>query len=120
MHDCNQGPRFDEIKESHDQLQKIVVKVKHGLDEHIDAQLEQDKMREVHREAQKLHGLEVDEKLEAIKKQLEGLIELNQEVSNIKVAWKVGKTAGANIVKFVLGMTVILGAIYGIREWFKR
>lgn len=55
-----------------------------------------------------------------IKEQIEGLVKLNQEVKNIKAAWNIGGVIGYTAVKVVLGITVILGALYSLREWLRK
>jgi len=112
-HNCNQGRQFDEIK-------KQVSGVKRDLDEHRKIQQEQDEQRELHRKAQQEHDKLIDDKLNQISQQMSNLIELNTDVSNIKIAWKVGKSVGYNITKFIIAMTVILGAIWALRDFFTR
>lgn len=113
MHDCNQGDKFDEI------TNKIIV-VKKDLDEHRKIQQEQDKLRERHRIDQQAHDRELDKKLTNLSSQMTELLELNKDVSNIKIAWKVGKTVGYTLTKFIIAMTVILGAIFALKEWLKK
>jgi hypothetical protein len=112
-HICNQDKKFEEISGQ-------VAILKQDLDDHRKIQQEQDIAREEHRLAQKINDRAVDKKLDALGKQMESLIALNTEVSNIKIAWKVGTSAGATIVKIVLAITVLLGALYAVKGWFKK
>jgi DNA repair exonuclease SbcCD ATPase subunit len=112
-HVCNQGKKFDAINES-------VGEVKRDLDEHRKIQQEQDREREKHRITQQAHDKAIDTKLNEISAQITSLIELNTDVNNIKIAWKVGKSVGYNITKFIIAVTVILGAIWALRDFFTR
>ncbi|MHC1728056.1 MAG: hypothetical protein AB9866_18980 [Syntrophobacteraceae bacterium] len=107
---CTQKEQINTIVEQVADLQK-------NLDQHRKAQQEQDESSNLIRQE---HDMAVNHKLDYLSSQMKDLIELNTDVSNIKVAWKVGKMAGASIVKFILAMTVIFGAIYAIKEWIKK
>lgn len=108
-HTCNQGQKFDEMQQNHTETQMMVVNLESSV-QNVKNDLEK------HRK----HEKEMSDKLDKIANQMTSLIELNTDVSNIKIAWRVGKSFGASVVKFTLAATVILGAIYAIKEWIKK
>lgn len=73
-----------------------------------------------HIEDQKEHEKSLDDKLDGIIVQMKELLELNSEVGNIKIAWKVGKNIGLGLMAFIMFMSIVSGAIYALKEWIKR
>ena len=43
-----------------------------------------------------------------------------REINKIRDAWIVGSILGGWMVKFVIGVGIILSAIYAFREWIKK
>jgi len=42
------------------------------------------------------------------------------EINNVRNAWNIGSVFGGWIVKSVIGISVILTAIYALKEWIKK
>jgi hypothetical protein len=119
-HFCDKGEELEVIK------QQIII-VKKDLDDHIEAQQSIDSKRQENRDRQRISDETMEKNLVTISrqmgeygKQLQVLLDLNTEVSDLKTAWKVGKRMGLGLAVIIATMSVIFGGIYTIKEWIKK
>ena len=73
-----------------------------------------------HRQAQRLMAEETSLKLDNLSVQMTDLIILNNEVKDIKTAWKVGKNIGLGLAAFITVLSIISGGLWAFKEWIKK
>ena len=71
-------------------------------------------------DCQKNNILPMMKQLQRVEKKLDAVMPTIKEINNVRNAWKIAGLFGGLVVKFVIGMSIILGAIYAIKEWVKK
>lgn len=51
---------------------------------------------------------------------LDAVMPTIEEINDIRSAWRIGGTVGSVLVKTILGIGVVITAIYAIKEWVKK
>ena len=58
--------------------------------------------------------------MKKINMKLDAMTPTIKEIQDFKTAWNIGGSFGSWLVKFVLGIGVIMGAIFALKEWIKK
>jgi len=81
---------------------------------------EQSKILAVQNENQNKTLNRLIDEISEMNDKLEEAMPTVREINKIRDAWTVGSILGGWMVKFVIGVGIILSAIYAFREWIKK